>query len=47
MLADCHARAVFQISDYTKTTGVIDHAEGRRAHGPGNSLESTSGTHSK
>jgi type IV pilus assembly protein PilW len=25
MLADCHARAVFQITDYSKTTGVIDH----------------------
>lgn len=25
MLADCHARAVFEITDYTKTTGVIDH----------------------
>ena len=28
MLADCHARAVFAISDYAKTTGVIDHAAG-------------------
>lgn len=25
MLADCHARAVFAITDYTKTSGVIDH----------------------
>lgn len=25
MLADCHARAVFAISSYSKTTGVIDH----------------------
>jgi type IV pilus assembly protein PilW len=25
MLADCHARAVFEITDYTKTSGVIDH----------------------
>lgn len=25
MLADCHARAVFQITNYTPTTGVIDH----------------------
>ncbi len=26
MLADCHARAVFAITSYSKTTGVIDHA---------------------
>lgn len=34
MLADCHARAVFEITAYTKTTGVIDHAAG--AGTPGN-----------
>jgi type IV pilus assembly protein PilW len=28
MLADCHARAVFQITGYNSATGVIDHALG-------------------
>lgn len=28
MLADCHARAVFQITSYDPATGVIDHAAG-------------------
>ena len=37
MLADCHARAVFAISSYAKTTGVIDHAAGAGSGGgPGN-----------
>jgi type IV pilus assembly protein PilW len=35
MLADCHARAVFQISAYDEATGVIDHAAGGST--PGNS----------
>lgn len=26
MVADCHARSVFEITSYTKTTGVIQHA---------------------
>jgi type IV pilus assembly protein PilW len=34
MLADCHARAVFQISAYTPSSGVIDHATGGTT--PGN-----------
>jgi len=36
MLADCHARAVFQITDYTQTTGVIDHTD--VAGTPGNAM---------
>ena len=37
MLADCHARAVFAISSYSKTTGVIDHGTGTPgSEGPGN-----------
>ena len=37
MLADCHARAVFAISSYTPTTGIIDHAAGAGSNGgPGN-----------
>lgn len=37
MLADCHARAVFAITAYSKTTGVIDHAQGPGiAPSPGN-----------
>jgi type IV pilus assembly protein PilW len=35
MLADCHARAVFQISAYTGSSGVIDHATGG-TNTPGN-----------
>jgi len=35
MLADCHARAVFQISAYTPSSGVIDHATGG-SNVPGN-----------
>jgi type IV pilus assembly protein PilW len=27
MLADCHARAVFQITDYDPATGIIDHTD--------------------
>lgn len=38
MLADCHARAVFQITGYDPATGVIDHAIGSSPDGglPGN-----------
>jgi type IV pilus assembly protein PilW len=43
MLADCHARAVFQITGYNSATGVIDHALGVGAEtpptlNPGNAL---------
>jgi type IV pilus assembly protein PilW len=36
MVADCHARAVFQITAYDSATGVIDHATGGTGT-PGNS----------
>jgi type IV pilus assembly protein PilW len=39
MLADCHARAVFEITDYTKTTGVIDHRGPPVAGTPGNATD--------
>jgi type IV pilus assembly protein PilW len=38
MLADCHARAVFQITAYNPATGVIDHATGGTAT-PGNATD--------
>jgi len=37
MLADCHARAVFQIRSYTPSSGVIDHAA--FAGTPGNATD--------
>ncbi len=36
MLADCHARAVFQITAYNPSTGVIDHAQDVSGQTPGN-----------
>lgn len=35
MVADCHARAVFQIINYSKTTGVIEHTIGLPPSPPG------------
>ena len=37
MLADCHARAVFQITAYDPATGVIGHDPG--GTGPGNASD--------